>query len=613
MIAGDRELPILKFPIRVEPDVVTCRQKTRIISRELGFDSQDQVRIATAVSELSRNVFQYGGTGQIEFLFAITEPQTLFIRVTDRGPGISNLDSILNGTYKSPSGMGVGLSGTKRLMDFFNIETAPERGTTVTIGKILHGGDITDSDVSSIASALVVTEASNPFEELQNQNRDLSSALEEVRTGKATLAQLNRELSETNRGVLELYAELDEKAVTLERINIELQKATEDAELASLAKSRFLSNMSHEIRTPLGVIQGFADLAMDPEVVSDVRAEYLLTIRRNAESLTKLIGEILDLSKVEAGRIEIENVRFSLPHLISDIVTALELQANGKGITLKYVFDGPYPEFVTSDSMRLRQVLINVINNAVKFTSSGGVLITAKFRKSTQDAEPSMVDFFVSDTGIGLSTEQQARLFQPFMQADNSTTRKYGGTGLGLDLSKKLAQALGGDLILEKSEVGIGSTFKISFQCGPIKPEDVSNHIKIPTSEKMVVRAQTAELDGFHVLLVEDSVDNQILFSRYLSRVGAKIDIACDGIEGLRYARENKYDVILMDVQMPNLDGYGATSVLRAEGFTTPIIALTAHALHEDREAALKNGFSDYLTKPLNSELLVKTLSALKT
>jgi signal transduction histidine kinase/ActR/RegA family two-component response regulator len=601
---------ILRFPIRVEPDIVTCRQKTRKISRELGFDGQDQVRIATAVSELTRNVYQYAGKGEIAFFFSLEENQTLFIRVSDNGTGIHDIDSILAGTYSSKTGMGVGLVGTKKLMDFFEVETAPGRGTTVTIGKKLEprGQLITSQEVAAIAMQMVSISASNPFEELQNQNRDLLNALEEVRAGKENLTDLNRELAETNRGVVALYAELDEKAAILERINEELTRAREGAELASHAKSRFLSNMSHEIRTPLGVILGFADLAMEADITKKVRDDFLQTIRRNAQSLTKLIGEILDLSKIEAGQIDIEYARFSLPLLISEVITALELQAKVKGISLTFKFSGPYPEFVMSDAMRVRQILFNVINNALKFTNVGGVTISAQLRERGDETKPAFMDFFVTDTGIGMSPDQQSRLFQAFMQADNSTTRKFGGTGLGLNLSKKLAQSLGGDLLLERSDSEIGSTFKFSFNAGLVSSLELNQHIQIRELTKLRTRGISDELKGLKVLLVEDSVDNQNLFSRYLSRAGAEVDIACDGVEGLGLARDQIYDVILMDVQMPNLDGYGATSILRSEGCMTPIIALTAHALHEDREIALTKGFSRYLTKPLNADLLVQTI-----
>jgi signal transduction histidine kinase/CheY-like chemotaxis protein len=600
MERGPKGLSLLKVAIRFEPDIVTARQKSRRIAQALGFDSQDQIRMATAVSELARNVFQYVGRGDIEFFFCEESPQTLFVRVSDEGHGISAVDQILNGTYVSKSGMGRGLLGTKKLMDYFDIATGPTIGTTVTIGKIFDKSMRTHSEATlrAIAESFVSTQAENPFEELRNQNTDLLYALEEVRAAKEELASLNRELEVTNRGVVALYAELDEKAI--------------EADLANHAKSRFLSNMSHEIRTPLGVIQGFADLAMDPTLSQPERHEFLSTIRRNAYNLTRLIGEILDLSKIEAGLMEIESARFSMPTMISEIVTALDLQAKEKGICLSFEFQGNYPESVTSDPTRLRQILINVITNAIKFTDRGSVKIRTKLRSRSDALESAFIEFHVTDTGIGLSSEQQLRLFQAFVQADSSTTRKFGGTGLGLNLSKKLAQALGGDLILTESELGKGSTFQITFNAGTIKESELTDPAKFKNKPESLPPTFSDELGGLRVLLVEDSIDNQKLFTRYLSRAGASVDVASDGIEGVDLARKNEYNVILMDVQMPRLDGYAATSMLRADGNKVPIVALTAHALREDRENALSKGFDHYLTKPLNSRLLIEMLSGFR-
>jgi two-component system, sensor histidine kinase len=340
----------------------------------------------------------------------------------------------------------------------------------------------------------------------------------------------------------------------------------------------------------------------------------LVTIKRNAFNLTKLLGEILDLAKIEAGHVSVDKIYFSIPALVSEVVTALELQAREKAISLKFEIKGAFPEFVNSDPTKIRQVITNLIANALKFTQRGGVEIVAIARARANEDESVFLEFTVRDSGIGLDKEQQSRLFEAFMQADTTTTRKFGGTGLGLNLSKKLIESLGGNLHLVSSEIGIGSTFQFTFDAGKMK--ESSLNYKTPQKLKGLQidgpPKFSGELLGMNVLLVEDSPDNQLLFSRYLKNTGANVDIANDGVEGVRLARKLNYDAILMDVQMPNLDGYDATKILRDDGFTVPIVALTAHALREDQERALSNGFTAYLTKPIDPVLLVTTLVKFK-
>ena len=602
---------LLKIAIRFEPDIVTCRQKTKLIAHALGFDSQDQIRLATAVSELARNVYQYAKTGTVEFFYSTETPSFFYIVIFDSGPGISKIKEILNGSYSSPSGMGAGLMGTKKLMDYFDIQTDSLKGTNVTIGKRLKNLVPVNKreKIKKIITDMVSAPASNPFEALQNQNRELSTALEEVRIAKKDLSLLNQELAETNRVMIALYEELDGRALSLKTANAALTQATEVAEHANQAKSRFLSNMSHEIRTPLGIIQGFAELAMDKSLTIAARNDFLKTIRRNSNNLTKLIGEILDLSKVEAGLVDLEHTQFSVLELATEVISSFELEVKKKDLSLRFQFENSCPPFIVSDQMRLRQILINVIGNALKFTASGEVILTVSAFPASQTQEQTSVQFFIKDTGIGISEDNQARLFQPFVHADSSTTRKFGGTGLGLSLSKKLAQALGGDLELIESDPSKGSIFALTIKNNLLiglqhnQKEQFTSDSTGGTSDV---------LQGLKVLLVEDSDDNQLLFSTYLLQAGAEVDIGADGVLGVQLALKKSYDVILMDVQMPNLDGYGACTQLRASGIKTPIIALTSHALKEDRERALTNGFTNYLTKPLESKLLVQTLLPLK-
>jgi signal transduction histidine kinase/ActR/RegA family two-component response regulator len=576
--------PIFKMRIKYEPDIVTARQKTRTISQILGFADQDRARLSTAVSELARNVFQYAAGGTIDFFFADRDLQTLFICISDNGPGIKDIDSILNGTYVSKSGMGIGLTGSKKLMDSFEIETNHGLGTQITIGKALDRRlhIVKKEELPNITRKINAVGADSAFEEIQNQNRDLLLALEDARLAREELTALNAKL----------------------------KLAHEEADAANRAKSMFLSNMSHEIRTPLGVILGFADLALDPNSTVSDRDTYLGTVKRNAQNLTNLIGEILDLAKVEAGKINLEKADFSLPTLMIDLVDSLGLKAKTKGVSLTLKFEGSFPDIVESDPTRIQQILLNLVNNALKFTETGTIEVRARHLPEESSANEAMIEIIVTDSGIGIRKENQAHLFEPFMQADSSTTRKFGGTGLGLHLSKHLAEVLGGGLSLQSSDEGVGSTFRFYFRvciCAKtqFRSAFVVNHRDLKSN---TVPKFSNELDGMRILLVEDSSDNQFLFVRYLKKAGAHIELASDGLEGVEKAQQLKFDAILMDIQMPNLDGYGATKRLKEIGITTPIIALTAHAMKEERDRALMSGFSDYLIKPLDSQLLIETL-----
>lgn len=580
-------LPLYTMRIEYEPDIVTARQKTRSISQLLGFAGQDRARLSTAVSELARNVFQYAAGGKIEFFFADSTPQTFFVRVSDKGPGIENLNSILNGTYVSQSGMGVGLAGSKRLMDFFEIETSLGEGTEIVLGKLLdkRARPIKVEELPDIAFKVGASGAESAFEEIRNQNRDLLEALDDARLARQELTSLNSKL----------------------------KLAYENADNANRAKSRFLSNMSHEIRTPLGIILGFSDLALDPASAVPDRNIYLTTIKRNAQNLSNLIGEILDLAKVEAGKIELEKVDFSLPSLMNDLVIALSLHAKEKGVTLALKIEGLFPDNIVSDPTRVRQVLMNLINNALKFTERGEIQVSAVAREREVGSDQVIVEVSVQDSGIGIPVEKQARLFEAFMQGDSSTTRKFGGTGLGLNLSRQLAEALGGNLFLLSSNENAGSTFCFTFQVGVSPTTKFVSDFKVGAKEVdllSIPKKIAGELENMKVLLVEDSTDNQFLFVHYLTRAGALVEVANDGLEAIKKADASIFDAILMDIQMPNLDGYGATKILRDLGMKTPIIALTAHALKDEREKALRSGFSGYLVKPLDQQLLIDTLAA---
>jgi PAS domain S-box-containing protein len=388
----------------------------------------------------------------------------------------------------------------------------------------------------------------------------------------------------------------------------DLIEAQRMAVSANVAKTQFLANMSHEIRTPLSAILGFAELLLNPELNYDERVQSISTICRSGEQLLKIIDEILDISKVEAGHMDIEEIEVDMANVLSDMKTLMGIKAQTKGIGLDFALNSPIPKRVTSDPTRLRQILINMISNAIKFTNRGKVTLEAEWVERT-----ACFKFRVRDTGVGIDHDHAEKLFQPFVQVDSSTTRRFGGTGLGLALSRRLAQALGGNVYLESSESGKGSAFVIEIQALPIENtaflssmEDIIVPDKIKTNEEPL-----ESLEGVRVLLVEDAPINQILIGRFLTSAGAQVDFAENGLEGVKKAMSGDYGVVLMDIQMPQMDGYEATTTLRQQGYSRPIIALTAHALKEDRDRCLKVGCSDHLTKPIDRKRLISQISHL--
>ena len=382
----------------------------------------------------------------------------------------------------------------------------------------------------------------------------------------------------------------------------QLQESKEAAERASRAKSQFLANMSHEIRTPIGVIQGFADLLNEHQDLPPEQRQWVQTICRNTRLLTNVVGEILDLSRVEAGMLEIERMVFPLNEVIEDISASMLFKTEEKGLELFIYVDPDVPSEIDSDPTRLRQILINVIGNAIKFTDQGSVKV--HFSRSEEAAELTKIKVVISDTGMGMNSEQQEKVFEPFVQGDSSMTRKYGGTGLGLAISKRLAKALKGDLRLIESAPGKGTTFELTFCCMTKAPQTM---VKTGMVKEVDYRGH---LDHRKILLVEDSADNQLLIQKFLSDSGAEVITANNGREGLEKALAQKFDLILLDIQMPEMDGYGALKGIREGGLQLPIIALTAHALREERERAHKAGFNDYLTKPVTKKTLLERIEA---
>ncbi len=389
-------------------------------------------------------------------------------------------------------------------------------------------------------------------------------------------------------------------------VQMELLKAKEAADAASEAKSRFLANMSHEIRTPLGAMLGFTELMVTKQPTPLEKEEYLTTIRRNGEQLSRIIDEILDLSKVEAGKLDIDCSYMSVVDLMADVSSLMSLNASERGLSLEFSIEGVIPERIYTDPTRLRQILLNIIGNGIKFSPRGTVKVILSFKTPKRKVGGKLC-FSISDSGPGLSEEQINNLFQPFSQVDSSMTRRYGGTGLGLALSRRFARALGGDVIVSESQPGIGSTFKVTVDTGDLDGVEYITSLQ-QTSLLTGTNSNQEEISlaGLKILLVEDSIDNQVIVSSFLQFAGAQVDIANNGLEGMEKALSGDHNLILMDIQMPILDGYVATSKLREQGFSKPILALTAHAMNEERQRCLRVGCNEHLTKPVNVEELIK-------
>ncbi|MCG3130304.1 MAG: Sensor histidine kinase RcsC [Phycisphaerae bacterium] len=434
------------------------------------------------------------------------------------------------------------------------------------------------------------------------------------------VATIQSQTESLERQVQDRTAQLRIYADTLEKTNAELREATEAALSASRAKSEFLANMSHEIRTPMTSILGFSERLLEPDLDAATREDAVQTLRRNAEHLLSLINDILDLSKIEAGKLVLESVSCSLVRVVLEVESLMSVRAKAKNLALNVAFEGRIPESIESDPSRLRQVLINLVGNAVKFTQQGAVSVTVRGRAGDDAAagETFPIELVVRDTGIGMTDDVRRRLFEPFQQGDASLSRRFGGTGLGLAISRRLARLLGGDIQV-RSEPDRGSEFVVHLSVRVPPGTRILDATTIRTvSEAAPTTAPTpVDDDGLdcRILLAEDGADNQRLIRAILERAGATVEVVENGRLALDRALEAQdkgeaFDVILMDMQMPELDGYEATRRLRRAGYARPIIALTAHAMSHDRDRCLEAGCDAYETKPLRRQRLLQVIRA---
>ncbi len=394
-------------------------------------------------------------------------------------------------------------------------------------------------------------------------------------------------------GIVSIARDISEHITIEEALRTAKRAATE----ANTAKSNFLANMSHEIRTPLNGILGLNHLALKqapPELTN-----YLEKIDVSAKTLLKIVNDILDFSKVEAGRIEVEHIPFRIARSIQFAIDMLQHQADEKNIYIKFVTIGDLPEYILGDPLRFRQSLLNILNNAVKFTAEGGVTITVTV--SQEVALQASITINIEDTGIGMSDEQRNKIFQPFMQADTSTTRRYGGTGLGLPITRSLIEAMGAELTVTSTK-DVGSSF--SFTLNAQIPTDIEININPEENDQ----AMLERIKGKKILLVEDNEINQLIATEVLESFGLSVALACDGQQGVDMALHGDFDLILMDIQMPTMDGLTAAKTLRYNNYTKPIIAMTANAMPEDKIRARESGMQEHIGKPFDAKDLQKCL-----
>jgi PAS domain S-box-containing protein len=467
-------------------------------------------------------------------------------------------------------------------------------------GSFLQGPDTDPAQVARIRAAVHAGQSAEA--ELVNYSKD----------GVPYWIKIEVQPIRDEQGNVERFIAIESDITTAKRQEAELAKARDAADAANHAKSEFLANMSHEIRTPLGAVIGFSDLLVnDPAASEHDRRQWAQTIGTSARHLLTLINDVLDISKIEAGRLELEKLPVSPHAMVSEVASIMRVPASEKGLQLDLRFTGPLPEQIRTDPTRVRQVLLNLLNNAVKFTQRGGIRLIVG--SDTSASSPRLL-VHVQDTGIGMSPDQLSRLFKPFSQADSSVTRRFGGTGLGLTISKRICEALGGDLTVQTTP-GVGSTFTASIAMGEIQGAKlVDSHVSEPVRQ-CVATAKTLQLTGLRVLVADDGQTNRRLLSILLTRAGAEVDTATNGLEALNKllalhssSPQDLPDVVLMDMQMPEMDGYTATRKLRDANLRIPIIALTAHAMVEDRQRCIDAGCDDYLTKPVDTQALMKTV-----
>jgi signal transduction histidine kinase/DNA-binding response OmpR family regulator len=570
--------PLFSMPVRHEQDVVATRQRARQIAELVGFERIDQTRIATAVSEVARNAFMYAHGGQVEYLIdGDTTPQVLTIRISDSGGGIRTLREVLSGRYTSDTGMGIGLAGARRLMDRFSVDSSP-RGTTVTLAKLLPSRAplFGPREIAALFDQMASRRPDGALEEIQQQNHELLRTLDALRARQEEVERINRELEDTNRGVVALYAELDERAEHLRR--------------ADDLKTKFLSNMTHEFRTPVNSILALSQLLAERLQTAPDDKNELFYLRKSAQQLSDLVDDLLDIAKVEAGKIDVRPTHFEVAGLFGALRGMLRPLLVGHSLSLVFEDPADLPPLYT-DETKVSQILRNFISNALKYTERGEVRVAANFRREAHEMQ-----FIVSDTGIGIPAEDLPRIFDEFVQIENPLQRRTKGTGLGLPLSRRLAELLGGRITVE-STLGQGSTFTLALPL-LLRPR---TQLDAPT-----------ETPPGHtpILIVEDSDEDILIYHRLLAGSPFQILHASSMDEALHILRNVTPGAIVLDVRLHGQDAWELLARLKREAATADVPVIVASTA-DHRRKAFSLGADDFGLKPIDRTWLLRTLQTL--
>ncbi|MDZ7370506.1 MAG: ATP-binding protein [candidate division KSB1 bacterium] len=557
-----------RMDISIEQDVVAARQRARLLAELLGFDRNEQTRLSTAVSEIARNAFLYAGGGTVEYrLEKPAESWMLMVEIRDHGPGIKDVQGILEGRYTSKTGLGTGILGSRRLMDFFQIDSAPSRGTRVILGKRLPQMLNVDANlIKRISATLAAAAAQSPLEELRRQNQDLMRTLDE-------LQRRQQEVEDSYRGVTALHAELEEKMQQLRDVN--------------QLKTKFLSHVSHEFRTPINAVLALSQLLLDrtdgdltPEQEKQVRY-----IHRAAEELTELVNDLLDLARIESGRIELRPRECTVEELFSGLRGMLRPLLGDKPVELIFELPAAMPTMIL-DPGKVTQILRNLISNAIKFTPQGEIRVSARI-----DRQNERVIFAVSDTGIGIAPEDQERIFLEYVQVEAAQKGAPRGTGLGLPICRKLAQLMGGSIEVQ-SELGKGSVFRVTL---PLR---------------LIVDATAAEAKKTEkkkpILIIEDDRAAQDAYARFFDESEFEIIQAYTLEEGRLCLQTRIPAAIILDILLPGSgeeDAWALLTEIKSKAATRRIPIIVVSVL-EDADKGLQFGADDYCVKPVDPQWL---------